>query len=38
VIAMSLSTVFEHYSWSLSAMAGAVLALAGLVIALRSRA
>jgi len=37
VIAMLLSTLFEGYRWSLLAGAGAVLALAGLVIALRAR-
>ncbi|MCK9541796.1 MAG: EamA family transporter [Novosphingobium sp.] len=37
VVAMILSTVFEGYRWSALAVAGAVLALAGLVIALRAR-
>ena len=37
VIAMLLSTLFEGYRWSGLAAAGAVLALAGLVIALRAR-
>jgi len=37
VIAMLLSTLFEGYRWSLLAVAGAVLALAGLVIALKAR-
>ena len=37
VIAMLLSTLFEDYRWSLLAAAGAVLALAGLVVALRAR-
>ncbi|MEP9401367.1 DMT family transporter [Sphingomonas silueang] len=37
VIAMLLSTVFEGYRWSLLAGAGAALALAGLVVALRAR-
>jgi drug/metabolite transporter (DMT)-like permease len=37
VIAMLLSTLFEGYRWSFLAVAGAVLALAGLVIALRAR-
>jgi drug/metabolite transporter (DMT)-like permease len=36
VIAMALSTVFEGYRWSTLAAAGGVLALTGLVIALRS--
>ena len=37
VIAMLLSTLFEAYRWSLLAAAGAVLVLAGLVVALRAR-
>jgi drug/metabolite transporter (DMT)-like permease len=37
IIAMALSTVFEDYRWSTLAVAGAVLALIGLVIALRAR-
>jgi drug/metabolite transporter (DMT)-like permease len=37
IIAMGLSTGFEGYRWSKPAIAGGVLALAGLVIALRSR-
>lgn len=37
VIAMLLSTVFEGYRWSWLAGAGAVLVLAGLVIALKAR-
>lgn len=37
VIAMILSTLFEHYHWSTLAVAGAVLAGAGLVIALSAR-
>ncbi|MDB5687791.1 MAG: EamA-like transporter family protein [Rhizorhabdus sp.] len=37
VIAMALSTVFEGYRWSALAAAGAVLALAGLVVAIRER-
>jgi drug/metabolite transporter (DMT)-like permease len=37
VIAMLLSTVFESYRWSPLALAGAVLAGIGLVIALRAR-
>jgi drug/metabolite transporter (DMT)-like permease len=36
-VAMALSTLFEGYQWSPLAGAGAVLAAAGLVIALRSR-
>jgi drug/metabolite transporter (DMT)-like permease len=38
ILAMMLSTLFEGYRWSALAAAGAGLALAGLVIALRSRA
>jgi drug/metabolite transporter (DMT)-like permease len=38
IIAMLLSTLFEGYRWSALAVAGGLLALAGLVIALRSRA
>jgi drug/metabolite transporter (DMT)-like permease len=37
IIAMAFSTAFEGYHWSKLAVAGGVLALAGLVIALRSR-
>jgi drug/metabolite transporter (DMT)-like permease len=37
VIAMSLSTVFEGYRWSLLAGAGAGVTAIGLVIALRAR-
>jgi drug/metabolite transporter (DMT)-like permease len=37
VIAMLLSTLFEGYRWSALAGAGALLALAGLVVALRAR-
>ena len=37
ILAMGLSTLFEDYHWSTLAVAGGVLALAGLVIALRSR-
>lgn len=37
LVAMTLSTVFEGYRWSALAIAGAVLALIGLVVALRSR-
>jgi drug/metabolite transporter (DMT)-like permease len=36
VIAMALSTAFEGYRWSSLAVAGGVLALAGLALALRS--
>ncbi|HEX8222543.1 MAG TPA: DMT family transporter [Allosphingosinicella sp.] len=38
IIAMLISTLFEGYRWSALAVAGGLLALAGLVIALRSRA
>lgn len=37
VIAMLLSTMFEGYRWSVFAVAGAMLALFGLVVALRAR-
>lgn len=37
IIAMALSTVFEGYAWSLLAIVGGILALAGLFIALRAR-
>jgi len=37
VLAMALSTLLEHYSWTPLAVSGAVLALAGLVVALRAR-
>lgn len=37
VLAMLLSTIFEGYRWSLLAAAGALLAGAGLVLALRAR-
>ena len=37
VIAMLLSTLYEGYRWSALAVAGALLALTGLVIALRAR-
>jgi drug/metabolite transporter (DMT)-like permease len=37
IIAMALSTLFEGYRWSTLAVAGGVLALTGLVIALRAR-
>ncbi|MDT0509402.1 DMT family transporter [Novosphingobium sp. MMS21-SN21R] len=37
VIAMVLSTLFEGYRWSLLAAAGALLAMAGLVLALKAR-
>ncbi len=37
VIAMGLSTLFEGYHWSALAIAGSVLALAGLVVALRPK-
>ena len=37
LVAMTLSTMFEGYRWSALAVAGAALAMAGLVIALRSR-
>lgn len=37
VIAMLLSTIFEGYSWSALALAGAVLAMIGLVVAMQAR-
>lgn len=37
VVAMALSTLFEGYRWSLLASSGAVLAMAGLLIALSGR-
>jgi len=37
VVAMALSTLFEGYRWSALAAAGGVLALIGMVIALRGR-
>lgn len=37
VIAMTLSTIFEHYHWSLTAAAGGILAMAGLLLALGTR-
>lgn len=36
-VAMLLSTIFEGYQWTALAAAGAVLALAGMVLALRSK-
>ena len=37
VVAMALSTLFERYVWSGLAIAGAVLALVGLLVALKGR-
>lgn len=37
VIAMLISTIVEGYDWSALAVAGAVLGMAGMIIALRSR-
>ena len=37
IIAMALSTAFEDYHWSALAVAGCLLALFGLFIALRAR-
>lgn len=37
VLAMGLSTVFEGYRWSVTAAAGSLLAMAGLVVALKAR-
>lgn len=36
IIAMAISTAFEGYRWSTLAVAGGLLAVAGLLIALRS--
>jgi drug/metabolite transporter (DMT)-like permease len=38
VLAMLLSTLFEGYRWTASAVIGTLLVLAGLVVALRARA
>ncbi|HEY0627299.1 MAG TPA: DMT family transporter [Allosphingosinicella sp.] len=38
IIAMALSTLFEGYRWSSLAVAGGVLAMAGMIMALRARA
>jgi drug/metabolite transporter (DMT)-like permease len=37
VIAMGISTLFEDYSWTPLAVAGGVLATAGMIVALRAR-
>lgn len=37
VLAMLLSTIFEHYHWTLLAGAGGIVAFAGLIIALSAR-
>jgi drug/metabolite transporter (DMT)-like permease len=37
ILAMGLSTLFENYHWSAAALAGGVLTVAGLVLALRAR-
>ncbi len=37
VVAMALSTVFENYKWSSLAIAGAVFAMIGLLIAMQAR-
>lgn len=37
VVAMILSTIFEGYIWSTLALAGGVLAMAGLVVAMQAR-
>lgn len=37
LVAMALSTIFESYVWTPLAVAGGVLAMVGLVVALRSR-
>jgi drug/metabolite transporter (DMT)-like permease len=38
LVALALSTLFEGFRWTPLAFAGAVLAIAGLIVALRSRA
>ena len=37
ILAMTLSTIFEHYVWSWEAALGGIAAFAGLLIALRAR-
>jgi drug/metabolite transporter (DMT)-like permease len=37
ILAMGLSTLFEHYRWTALAAAGGVVTLAGLLVALRSK-
>jgi drug/metabolite transporter (DMT)-like permease len=37
VLAMLLSTIFEHYVWSIEAAVGGLLVVAGLVVAMRAR-
>eukprot|EP01039_Chlorochromonas_danica_P021869 gene21869-27079_t len=37
VVAMLLSTAFEHYRWSVFNLGGAALSLIGLIVALQSR-
>ena len=37
IVAMLISTLLEHYRWSALAVAGGVLALAGMLLALRSK-
>ena len=37
IVAMAISTMFEGYQWSLLAISGAVLAVIGMVLALRAR-
>jgi drug/metabolite transporter (DMT)-like permease len=37
ILAMTLSTIFEHYVWSWEAALGGILTLAGLLVALRAR-
>jgi drug/metabolite transporter (DMT)-like permease len=37
IVAMAISTVAEGYRWSALALAGGVLGIAGLIVALRSR-
>ena len=37
VVAMVLSTIFEGYVWSMLALAGGVLVMVGLVVAMQTR-
>ena len=37
VLAMVLSTIFEHYRWSVEAVVGGVLVIVGLIVAMRAR-
>lgn len=37
ILAMAISTIFEHYVWGVAAALGGALTLAGLVVAIRAR-